>query len=118
MPIPDITNLQFYVLSCLVGDELPGRELRARLREEEERKKERSGPSFYMLMARLEKDEFVEGRYERKEVEGYEVKERVYKITAGGIAAYNGFHDFAVRHGGISPTPLTQWAVLGEEGYV
>jgi DNA-binding PadR family transcriptional regulator len=99
MPLPSVTNLQFLILSCLVGGEKSGRELRATLRQEEGKKRERSAPSFYMLMARMEEAELVEGRYERKEVEGYEVKERVYKVTKGGEAAFNQFREFAIGHG-------------------
>ena len=91
MPIPDITHLQFLLLAGLVDGERPGRELRGLMKQEEHRV---SGPAFYRLMGRMEDADIVEGRYEQKLVEGQIFKERVYKITGGGVSAFERARDF------------------------
>jgi len=93
MPIPEITRLQFLVLSFLVDGEVPGRILRGKLAEEGRRM---SGPAFYQLMARLEEAGFAEGQYEPKIVAGQTVKERVYSITGSGIVATAEFREFVL----------------------
>jgi DNA-binding PadR family transcriptional regulator len=89
--LPDVTHLQFLLLTVLLDGEQSGRTLRSLLEKEGHRK---SGPAFYQLMARLEESHFVEGRYEQKMVGGYAVKERVYKITNAGVAAHSAVQDF------------------------
>ena len=60
--LPALTHLQFLVLGVLRNDEQPGRALRGALSGYGIR---RTGPAFYQLMARLEKDRLVDGRYEQ-----------------------------------------------------
>ena len=91
MPIPDLSHLQYLVLSCLSNGELSGRELRQLLAREGEKK---SGPAFYQLMARMEDAKFVSGSYDQKVVEGQMIKERRYKVTALGMTACEHVRDF------------------------
>jgi len=81
----ELTYLQFLVLSHLLGEEHSGRELRKKVDDY----KQLSLASFYQLMARLEDAKMVEGWYTSKSVDGVPVKERHYKIIAGGTKAWN-----------------------------
>ncbi|MFM8532577.1 MAG: hypothetical protein ACKOEC_03135 [Acidimicrobiia bacterium] len=60
--LPDLTHLQLLVLGVLRSADQPGRALREALAAYGIR---RTGPAFYQLMARLEKDRLVDGRYEQ-----------------------------------------------------
>ena len=80
-PLPVLTHLQFLVLGVLRNDTQPGRTLRQALSAYGIR---RTGPAFYQLMARLEKDRLVDGWYEQITVGDQAVTERHYKITAEG----------------------------------
>jgi DNA-binding PadR family transcriptional regulator len=91
MPLPDITHLQFLLLTALLDGERSGRELRGLLEQERHRK---SAPAFYQLMARMEDAKLVKGRYDQKVVEGQIIKERVYEITASGVAAAEAVREF------------------------
>ncbi len=99
MPLPELTHLQFLVLSILLDGERSGREVRERSAEHDKRK---SGPAFYQFMARLEDAGFVEGWYDQKVVDGQSIKERRYKITGGGLRAWEDVRDFYLAHGGLS----------------
>lgn len=98
MPIPSITHLQFLVLGLLMDAEISGRELRERLVDAGERK---SGPAFYQFMARLEDARLVEGSYDEKVIDGQRIKERRYKITGQGIAAWEEVRDFYLTQVGF-----------------
>jgi DNA-binding PadR family transcriptional regulator len=102
MPLPDITHLQFLLLTALLDGERPGRELRTLLESEGHKK---SGPAFYQLMARMEDAKLVKGRYEQKVVEGQIIKERVYTVTGAGTAAVADVQEFyaglAARRSGL-----------------
>ena len=76
--LPVLTHLQFLVLGVLRNEDLPGRTLRDALSGYGIR---RTGPAFYQLMARLEKDRLVDGRYEQITVGDQAVTERRYRIT-------------------------------------
>ena len=78
--LPALTHLQFLVLGVLRNEDLPGRTLREVLSGYGIR---RTGPAFYQLMARLEKDRLVDGRYEQITVGDQAVTERHYRITGG-----------------------------------
>jgi DNA-binding transcriptional ArsR family regulator len=91
MSIPNLSHLQFLILSALLDGEQPGRRLREKLAEAGETK---SGPAFYQLMARLEEGRLVDGWYEQKIVEGQIIKERRYRVTASGEAAWQQTSDF------------------------
>jgi DNA-binding PadR family transcriptional regulator len=91
MPIPEISNLQLVLLAALMNGDRSGRDLRNLLAKEKHKK---SAPAFYQLMARMEDAKLVRGRYEQKVVEGQLIKERVYTITGGGIAAYRSALEF------------------------
>ena len=84
--LPDLTHLQFLVLGVLQNGDLPGRELRQALSGYGIR---RTGPAFYQLMARLEKDRLVDGRYEQITVGDQAVTERHYRINAEGKRRWN-----------------------------
>ena len=59
---PSLTHLQFLVLGVLRNDPQPGRTLRKALSGYGIR---RTGPAFYQLMARMEKERLVDGWYEQ-----------------------------------------------------
>jgi DNA-binding PadR family transcriptional regulator len=95
--LPDLTHLQFLILGVLRGDEQPGRVLREALAGYGIR---RTGPAFYQLMARLEKDGLVDGWYEQVTVGDQAVTERRYRITADGKKQWNearAFYDHVAR---------------------
>ena len=91
MSLPRLSHLQFLVLGVLLSAELRGRDVRERLADFGVRK---AGPAFYQLMARLEDAGFVHGRYEQEIVEAQIIRERVYKIRARGVTAWNECRDF------------------------
>ena len=75
--LPELTHLQFLVLGVLRNGDLPGRALRDALSGYGIR---RTGPAFYQLMARLEKDRLIDGWYEQVTVGDQAVTERHYRI--------------------------------------
>lgn len=88
------THLQMVVLGELADGERSGIELRQRLSDEGFRK---SSPAFYQLMARLEDANWVEGWYEKKDIDGQVIRERRYRITGNGRLAVNDYAAFAAR---------------------
>ena len=80
-PLPVLTHLQFLVLGVLRTEPQPGRTLRHALAAYGIR---RTGPAFYQLMARMEKDRLVDGRYEQITVGDQAVTERHYRIAPEG----------------------------------
>ena len=80
-PLPALTHQQFLILGVLRSDPQPGRALRHALSAYGIR---RTGPAFYQLMARMEKDRLVDGWYEQLTVRDQAVTERHYRITADG----------------------------------
>jgi DNA-binding PadR family transcriptional regulator len=89
--IPDVTHLQFLVLGMLRGAPRLGRDLRRDLARHGAR---RSGPAFYQMMARLEDAGLVAGEYDQKIVERQIIKERRYRLTPAGSAAWAATRDF------------------------
>ena len=79
--IPPITHLQFLVLGCLADGEQPGRVIRETIAAFGVR---RSGPAFYQMMSRLERDRLVDGWYEQVTVGDQAVTERRYRIRPAG----------------------------------
>ena len=84
--LPALTHLQFLVLGVLRNDPQPGRTLRKALAVYGIR---RTGPAFYQLMARMEKDRLVDGWYEQIAVGDQAVTERHYRVTAAGTRRWN-----------------------------
>jgi DNA-binding PadR family transcriptional regulator len=84
--LPELTHLQFLVLGVLRSADQPGRALRDALSGYGIR---RTGPAFYQLMARLEKDRLIDGWYEQITVGDQAVTERHYRITADGKRRWN-----------------------------
>jgi DNA-binding PadR family transcriptional regulator len=84
--LPELTHLQYLVLGVLRNSDQPGRALRDALAGYGIR---RTGPAFYQLMARLEKDRLVDGRYEQITVGDQAVTERHYRITPDGKKRWN-----------------------------
>ena len=84
--LPVLTHLQFLVLGVLRTDPQPGRTLRKVLAFYGIR---RTGPAFYQLMARMEKDRLVDGWYEQVAVGDQAVTERHYRITGAGARRWN-----------------------------
>ena len=89
--IPRLTHQQFLVVGALYGAERPGRDLRQVLRDQGVRK---SGPAFYQMMARLEDAGLVTGRYDQQIVDGQILRERHYRATGDGLAAWRKSRDF------------------------
>ena len=92
--IPDITHLQFLILTALLSDKRTGREIRSELKKQGQKK---SLAAFYQLMSRMEETGYVRGWYETKHVDGQTVKERHYEIRGGGIHAWEETCDFYAR---------------------
>jgi DNA-binding PadR family transcriptional regulator len=79
--LPAVTHLQFLVLGVLLAGERPGRAIREVIAAYGVR---RSGPAFYQMMARLERDGMIEGWYEQVTVSDQAVTERRYRIKSAG----------------------------------
>lgn len=89
--VPDITHLQFLVLTMLDGGPRLGRHVRRRLTRHGVR---RSAPAFYQMMARLEEAGFVSGDYDQKIIDSQIIKERRYTVTPSGKAALTRTRNF------------------------
>src|SRR6266702_5109232 len=89
--LPQITPLQFLVLALLAKEELSGRLIRELLAANGVRS---SGPQFYQMMSRLERDGYIEGWYSLKEIEHQVVNERRYRIAERGLNAWRNACDF------------------------
>jgi DNA-binding PadR family transcriptional regulator len=89
--IPDITHLQFLVLSVLRHGEQPGRSIRAAIADYGVR---RSAAAFYQMMSRLERDGLVHGWYDQVTVGDQAVTERRYRSTAAGERAWTDTRTF------------------------
>lgn len=89
--LPALTHLQFLVLGVLLGGEQPGRVIREAIAGYGVR---RSGPAFYQMMARLERDGMVEGWYEQLSAGGQAVKERRYRIKPAGARLWSATQSF------------------------
>ena len=89
--LPTLTHLQFLVLGLLRDGEQPGRVIRETLARHGVR---RTAPAFYQLMARLERDGVVEGRYEQVTAGGQAVTERRYVLRARGRELWTEARDF------------------------
>ena len=83
--IPSLSHLQYLTLAVLIGGDEPGRVIREVVAQHGAL---RSAAAFYQLMARLERDGLVEGWYEPIVVAGQPAKERRYRITRAGAAAW------------------------------
>ena len=94
MPIPKLSHLQFLVLGFLISGTTRGKELRKALLGVGE---DRSGPAFYQMMARLEDQGLIHGRYEQEIVDGQIIRERHYKPTGLGERAWRGNRDFYLQ---------------------
>ena len=95
--LPTLSHLQFLALGVLVGGEEPGRAIRDVVAGYGVR---HSGAAFYQLMARLERDGLVDGWYEPISVGDQTVRERRYRITRAGVAAWRRtlvFYESAAR---------------------
>ena len=92
--LPALTHLQFLVLGVLRAEEQPGRTVRDALSGFGIR---RTGPAFYQLMARMEKDGLVDGWYEQVTVGDQAVTERRYRITPDGKKRWNEARAFYER---------------------
>jgi DNA-binding PadR family transcriptional regulator len=87
-PLP---HLQFAVLGALGSGTRTGREIREELRSLD---LEKTGPTFYRLMTRLEEAGFVEGWYEQEVVDGQIFRERAYRALPPGERAWRRTRDF------------------------
>jgi DNA-binding PadR family transcriptional regulator len=91
MALPEVTHLQWLVLGTLLNGDEAGYRVREELSKHGVKK---SGPAFYQLMARLEADGLVKGRYEYSVIEGQPIKERWYKLNAAGRRAWESTSEF------------------------
>lgn len=94
--LPRLTHLQFLVLGLLRDGEQAGRAIREALERHGVR---RTAPAFYQLMARLERDGLIEGRYEQIAVGGQAVTERRYRLRARGRELWTEARDFYAAAG-------------------
>ncbi len=102
MSIPRLSHLQFLIMGFLQSGTVRGKDLRGALSRAGER---RSGPGFYQLMARLEDQGFVRGRYEQAVIEGQIIRERLYEPTAQGGRAWHVSREF-----------YSQWILQFDDG--
>jgi len=91
MALPDVTHLQWLVLGTLLDADEAGYRIRQELAKHGVNK---SGPGFYQLMARLEADGMVKGRYEYSMIDNQPIKERWYKLTGAGRRAWQSTSEF------------------------
>ncbi|MDQ3068486.1 MAG: helix-turn-helix transcriptional regulator [Acidobacteriota bacterium] len=89
--LPRLTHLQFLVLGLLRDSEQAGRLLRTTLATHGVRS---TAPAFYQLMARLERDGLVEGRYEQVRAGDQAVTERRYRLLPAGATVWTEARDF------------------------
>lgn len=89
--LPEITHLQYAVLNFLLTGEKSGRDIRRELAKLGPR---RSAPSFYQMMARLEDEKLVHGRYIETVIERQRIKERHYQISKVGTVAVKAAREF------------------------
>jgi DNA-binding PadR family transcriptional regulator len=99
-----LTHLQFLTLGVLQPREQPGRVVRDALAAHGVR---RTAAAFYQLMARLERDGLVDGRYEQIVVGDQAVTERRYRLTAAGLRLWN---DARAFYTSIAEGPATRWS--------
>lgn len=97
MKSPEVTSLQFAVLCAVGASARSGAEVRRLLGKSGH---QRSLPSFYDLMARMEDGGLLKGWYEQIEVGGHKVRERRYQLTGSGFEARNYFTKWAASVGG------------------
>src|SRR5215470_15215890 len=83
--LPPLSHLQFLALGVILSSDEPGRVIRDVVADYGVR---RTGAAFYQLMARLERDGLIDGRYEPIVVGDQTVRERRYRITAAGARAW------------------------------
>lgn len=104
--IPELTHLQYLVLTTLGGQELSGEDLREKLKEAGASK---SLAAFYQLMARMEDAGFIDGRYTTTEEDGITITERHYRVSATGATArrdaYNFYLDSSTGAPVLNPQP-------------
>ena len=107
--LPRLTHLQFLVLGLLRGGESPGRDIRDALAAYGVK---RTAPAFYQLMARLERDGLIDGRYEQIIVRDQAVTERRYRLKPAGTRLWTDARDFyarvALRQAQVKPRAIRQ----------
>jgi DNA-binding PadR family transcriptional regulator len=89
--LPPLSHLQFLALGVILSTDEPGRVIRDVVADYGVR---RTGAAFYQLMARLERDGFIEGWYEPILVGDQAVRERRYRITPAGSRAWKHTRSF------------------------
>src|SRR5512144_1726822 len=94
MSLPQLTHLQFLVVSRILAGSASGRELREYMKDEGVRQ---SGPAFYQMMAALEDGGIVSGWYEQQIVDAQIIRERHYKLLAPGITAEKASREIYTR---------------------
>lgn len=99
MKLPDITHLQYLVLSELFNKERAGRDIRASLLASGVKQ---TAPAFYQLMARMEDAGWIEGWYEQKVIDGVGVKARWYRIVGKGRRVAEAVEAFYAARGGLA----------------
>ena len=83
--VPPISHLQAIALGALAGGDRSGSRIRELMAEHGVK---RTLAAFYQLMARLERDGLVEGRYQQVKVGDQHVTERWYRLTAAGARTW------------------------------
>ena len=96
MKLPEVTHIQYLILSIIGGSEKPGAQIREELTTAGTK---RTLPAFYQMMSRLEEARFVKGWYKTKVIDSQVVKERQYRLLAKGVRAFNSTRDFYLSRG-------------------
>ena len=102
--VPELTHLQFLVLSSLRAGEQPGRVVRQVLADHGAR---RTAAAFYQLMARLEQSKLVAGAYSPIVVGDQTVTERRYRITPAGLKRWTEARAYYLS---LEHLPMRRWA--------
>lgn len=84
--LPSISHLQALALGSLVAGDRPGNRVREAMAEHGVK---RTLAAFYQMMARLERDGLVEGRYQSVRAGDQSVTERWYRLTPAGAKVWN-----------------------------
>lgn len=91
MALPQITHLQFLLLSTIGEEDLPCSVLRKAVMDCGE---EQSGPAFYQAMTRMERISLIKGRYQKTMVGEQIIREKYYQLTELGFEAINSVKRF------------------------
>lgn len=102
--LPQLTHLQFLVLSLIGPRQALGGQVRSRMAHDGVRL---TAPAFYQLMARLEDAGLVTGQYVRADGANRALRFRAYRVTGAGVTAVNQSREFYYSR--VTPGVFPAW---------